>query len=155
MDFTAETRNLREAYSLCPHLYRALFIVPLFLRGSSRLIPHRCSTIICGVTLEKLLQLFSHIFLTSAVTLHQGWLCIPGHICQSLETQFIFTTEGEVLLASSRWKQWILLNIMQCAGQPIAKKNYSFSNASSGEVEKLCVMKIINLLTHLTGTVRS
>lgn len=47
----------------------------------------------------------------------------PGDICK-VEGQFWFYIQGEVLVASSGKRPGILLNILQCPGQPLITNNY-------------------------------
>ena len=55
----------------------------------------------------------------SVVTLNWGPLCPPGDIWQCLKTFLVVTTNGgDMLLAASREKPGILLNILQCLAQP-------------------------------------
>ena len=58
-------------------------------------------------------------------------------------------------LGSSEQKPEILLNTIQYTGQLPTIKNYPFLNVNCFEVEELCIMEIINLVTHVTVTIKS
>ena len=58
-------------------------------------------------------------------------------------------------LGSSEQKPWILLNIIQYTGQLPTIKIYPFLNVNCVEVEELCIMEIINLVTRVTVTIKS
>ena len=58
-------------------------------------------------------------------------------------------------LGSSEQKPGVLLNIIRYTGQLLTIKNYPFLNVNCVEVEELCIMEIINLLTHVTLTAKS
>lgn len=57
---------------------------------------------------------------TITAGLNCGQFCLSGDIWQFLETFLIVTDSGvgRVLLASTGWKPGMLLNMLQCLGQP-------------------------------------
>ena len=62
-------------------------------------------------------NLLSPLVVSSAVVLRMGWFCPPGDIWQLLETLLIVKT-GEMLLASSKRKPEMLLNMLQDSSPP-------------------------------------
>lgn len=64
--------------------------------------------------------------------------CSPGHFCQCLETFSMSQLGvGSLLLASSGKRPGVLLNIHQCAGQPLTTKNDvapTVKNAKAGKL---------------------
>lgn len=62
-----------------------------------------------------------------------GWVCPPGDIQQCLETFLIVVIKG-ILLAFSRQRPGLALNILQCTRQPHTTKNYLAANVHSAEV---------------------
>lgn len=62
--------------------------------------------------------MLSNTVATSPVVLTQGRFCLLGDICQCLEMFLVVTTGGGVLLASIGWRPGLLLNVLQCTGEP-------------------------------------
>ena len=58
-----------------------------------------------------------------AVLLLEGWFCLPGDIWQCPQT-FLVVICGRVRLASCGQRPGILLNILQCTGQPPITKSF-------------------------------
>ena len=113
-----ETRNFIKPCSLCPHLYRTLFIIPLSLQGSYKLLSHCSSTIIRCVTLKKLLKLSQPHFSDSSSDSQTGNdYASQGTLVKIWRHFWFLQLGGGVLLASSEWRPRILLNILQCTGQ--------------------------------------
>ena len=63
--------------------------------------------------------------------LNQQPLCPPGDISGDIYGCFIpWMVSGQ--------RPWVLLNILQCTGQPSTTKNYPAQDVSGAEVRKLC-----------------
>ena len=67
-----------------------------------------------------------------------------GDIWQCLET-FLGSTAEELLLVSSAYRPWLLINIVQCSGQPHIANNYLASNVISATTSCMILSKYIKL----------
>ena len=61
-----------------------------------------------------------------------------GDIWQCLET-FLGSTAEELLLVSSAYRPWLLINIVQSSGQPLSRKNHPAASDNCAEVEETLV----------------
>ena len=59
-----------------------------------------------------------------------------------------------MVLASSGWRPGMLVNILQCAGQPPATKNYLAQHVITAEIEKLWSRKGHDLLKMLLKPIK-
>ena len=65
----------------------------------------------------------------------------PRHFCQCPETFLLSQLGGGgLLLASSAWRPGVLLNILQCTGQPAMTKNDPAPNVKNTKVVKPCTI---------------
>lgn len=79
---------------------------------------------------------FTHVSASVTVVSTRDDFCPLEDKFQCLETFSVVTTQG-LLLASSGERPWMLLNTLQCTGQPPAN-TYAAHNVHSAELEKPC-----------------
>lgn len=68
----------------------------------------------------------------TAVIVNWVRLCPSGDIRQCVETSGVVTTGRNVLMASIGQRNGMLLNILQCTGQPPAAKNEPVQDVNTG-----------------------
>lgn len=86
----------------------------------------------------------------NSVVLNQGQFCPPENTWKCLETFLVVKTVGDrdgdfSGLLMGRWRQEMLLNILQCPGQPPTPKSYLALNVSSAEAKELCFNLMVPL----------
>lgn len=74
-------------------------------------------------------------FYSQLVVFNWGDFLPPRDICQCLQT-FMVVTIGGVLLATSGWRPWTLLNILQRTGKSPTTQNHLTPNVISAKAEK-------------------
>lgn len=156
MDFTTQYWNFLKVYSLFSHLYRKLFIISLSLHESYRLISHCCFTVIHCVTWKNCLTSLSLIF----PIFSSHWFSTEGDFVSQGTfvncTDMFYFHKQEKGATGIKWTETRdATNIIRYTGQLPTTKNYPFLNVNCVEVEELCIMEIINLLTHVTLTAKS
>lgn len=66
----------------------------------------------------------------------RAWLSPPGGVEKPLEMVFCHHTEDDMLLAFSGWRPGMMLNILQCLGQPPHQGDFLAWNVSIAAVGK-------------------